>query len=252
MGAFLNSDGNLTESQKKQADLLGMSHDDFKKQVLQRLYELRGGLPKTERTDKMKRTNITANNPVLIVGAGSSYLKEMANIKNFPGKVIAVDFVFNELAEHDITPDYVVTLESQQNAVSEHMFGGKNLKRVKHKSKIICSSITRTNVIDHFKRHGVELERFIIPEEPRCSNVGLLAINYAHERLHADKIVLVGFEHVGQKYAPHIYEIWQADFWYFIRKWEKELIVNCTGSGALYYPEYVLDADLGEIIWNKS
>ncbi len=252
MGAFLNSSGNLTESQKVQADSMGISHSDFKLQILERLYELRGGLPVTERTSKMVRTNITAKKPVLIIGAGSSFQSNIANIKNFPGDIIAVDFVFNELAEHDIHPDYVVTLESSKNAVSEHMFRSENLKRVKHKSKIICSSITRSKVIEYFKQHGVQLERFVIPEEPRCSNVGLLAINYAYDKLKADKIVLIGFEHVGQKYEPHIYQIWQTDFWYFIRKWPKELIVNCTDSGALYYEDYIIDAKLGEIAWKMS
>ena len=252
MGVFLRANGNLSESQMEQADALGMSYADMKKQVVDRLLEMRGGLKKTERIDKMVRTKITAKNPVLIIGAGSSFQKNIGGIKNFPGKVIAVDFVFNELSEHDIHPDYVVTLESQQNAVSEKMFHGEALKRAKNKSKIIASPITRTKVIEWFKQNDVEVERFQIPEEGRCSNVGLMAISYAYNQLKADKIVLIGFEHVGQKYPPHIYQIWQTDFWYFIKQWPKETIVNCTDGGALYYPEYIIDSKLGEIVWKMS
>jgi len=252
MGAFLNKQGDLTESQKIQADAMGMDRDLFKLQLLERLYELRGGLPKTNRTSKMVRTTITAKNPVLIVGAGSSYLKNMSNIKNFQGKVIVVDFIFNYVVKHGLIPDYVVTLESTQNQVNEHLFEHGNLKKVKGKTKVICSSITRDKVIEYFKQCGVDFERFIINEEPRCSNVGLLSINYAYDILKADKVVLIGFEHVGQKYPPHTYKIWQCDFWYFIKKWPKELIVNCTDGGALYYEDYVIDADLGDIVWKTS
>lgn len=252
MGIHLNSDGGLTESQSVQAKALGMSHEEFKRQLLERLYEMRGGLPKTERTDKMKRTSITANNPVLVLGAGPSSLKHINDIKKFTGIIMAVDLIFNELVENGIIPDYIVTLESQKQVVNENLFTPENIVKAKHKTKMICSSITRNVIEDWFKSHGGKVERFIIQEEPRCSNVGLLSINYAYERLKADKIVLLGFEHVGQKYPPHIYEIWQTDFWYFIRKWPKELIVNCTDGGALYYEDYILDAQLGEIVWNKS
>jgi len=248
MGAFLNKAGDLTESQKAQADAMCIPYPEMKKQIVDRLLEMRGGRKETVRSEKMKRSSIEANNPVLIIGAGSSYLKNMSNIKNFPGKVIAVDFVFNYVVKHGIIPDYVVTLESTQNQVNEHLFEHGNLVKVKHKTKVICSSITRPKVIEHFKQVGIEFERFLIKEEPRCSNVGLLAINYAYERLKADKIVLIGFEHVGQKYPPHVYEIWQIDFWYFIKNWPKELIVNCTDSGALYYEDYIIDAKLGDII----
>ena len=60
-------------------------------------------------------------------------------------------------------------------------------------------------------------------------------------------IILIGFEHAGGTYLRHIYQIWQTDFWYFIRKWPKETIVNCTDSGTLYYEDYVIDSTLEKL-----
>jgi len=248
MAIWLNKAGGLTVSQRAEADGLGMSYEEMKRQIVERLLDMKGGRKKTVRSEKMKRRSIKASNPVLIVGAGPSYLKEMENIKKFSGTVISVDFLFNYLAEHDVIADYVMTLESSQTAVSEQMFEYENIIKVKHKTKMICSSITTAKIIGHFKHAGIEYERFIQNEEPRCSNVGLMAINFAYNRLKADKIILIGFEHVGTKYPTHIYEVWQVDFWYFIKNWPKETIVNCTDSGALYYEDYIIDAKLGDII----
>jgi len=216
--------------------------------VIAGILEMRGGLKDTVRSEKMKRTSIKASKPILIIGAGSSLSKNISDMKNFPGTVIGVDASFNYLAEHGVVPDYVVTLEASKGAITENMFRGENLKRVKHKSKIICSSVTRDKVIQWFKKNGIELERYIHPDEPRCSNVGLLAVNYAYEILKADKIFLIGFEHVGRKYPAYIYKIWQVDFWSFIKTWPKETIVNCSDGGALYYEDYILDSTVDSLV----
>ena len=248
MGIYLNKEGNLTEGQKVQADALGIPHHEFRVQVLQRLAELSDWkMPQTKRTEKMKQNKVYAMNPMLIVGAGSSYAKNLENIARFPGKVLAVDFVFNHLVRKGIIPDYVITLESQQNSVNEHMFEHGNMRKCRNKTKVICSSITRDKVIKHFKEGGIQFERFDFKEEPRCSNVGLLALNYAYEYLKSDKLFLVGFEHVGQKYPPHIYQVWQIDFWYFVCRWQKETIVNCSDGGALYYEDYIVDTTLDDL-----
>lgn len=251
MGIYLNKAGDLTESQKIQADALGVSYGEFRQIMVQRLDDLSANKrPETKRTEKMKRTSITAKNPVLIIGAGSSFQNNIEQIKSFAGKVIAVDFVFNYLVKKGIIPDYVITLESQQNNVSDKMFQSDNLKKCKNKTQVIASSITRDKVIQHFKDEGIKIQRYMSKEEPRCSNVGLLAVNYAHNVLEADKILLVGFEHVGQKYPPHIYQIWQIDFWFFISQWPKETIVNCTNGGVLYYPDWIIDTTLDNLIIN--
>ncbi len=251
MGIYLNKQGDLTESQKVQADALGVSHGEMRQIMLQRLDDLSvNKKPDTKRTDKMKRTSITAKNPVLIIGAGSSFERSIKEIKEFRGQIIAVDFVFNYLVKKGVIPDYVITLESQQSSVSEKMFEYDNLKKCRNKTKVIASSITKTRVIEHFKQQGIEVQRYKDKGEPRCSNVGLLAVNYAYNVLGADKILLVGFEHVGQKYPPHIYQIWQIDFWYFISKWPKETIINCTNGGVLYYEDYIVDATLDNLVIN--
>jgi len=250
MGINLNTKGDLTVSQRIQADALGMPRHKFREQLLERLAEINSkNLPETKRTKEMKRDVISAKNPVLIVGAGESYKENIKEIKNFPGKVISVDFVFNYLVGKQIIPDYVITLESQQNSVSEKMFGHDNIKKCRGKTKVITSSITPDKVIEHFKKEGIDVKRYPSDGEPRCSNVGLLAINYAKKVLEADKIFLVGFEHVGQKYPPTVYNMWQIDFWYFIKDWPKETIVNCTDAGALYYEDYIIDTTLDKVLF---
>ena len=251
MGIYLNKQGDLTESQKVQADALGVSHGEMRQIMLQRLDDLSvNKKPDTKRTDKMKRTSITAKKPILIIGAGSSFERSIKVIKEFQGEIIAVDFVFNYLVKKGVIPDYVITLESQQSSVSENMFAYDNMKKCRNKTKVIASSITKTKVIEHFRKEGIEVQRYKDKGEPRCSNVGLLAVNYAYNVLGADKILLVGFEHVGQKYPPHIYQIWQIDFWYFISKWPKETIINCTNGGVLYYEDYIVDATLDNLVIN--
>ena len=247
MGINLNSSGGLTVAQTEQAEAMGISKEEMKQFVIDRLIELRGGkTPDTKRTEEMKRDVVTAKNPVLVVAAGPSYMRNYDGIRNFKGIVVMVDFVFNPLVKKGIIPDYALTLESAGNNVNEKMFLNENIKLCRGKTTIIGSSITRNKVVQHFNKK-IPFRRFLLKEEPRCSNVGLLAINFAWIELKADKIFLIGFEHNGHKYPPHTYQTWQTDFWYFIRKWPKETIVNCSDGGALYYDDYVIDARLDEV-----
>ncbi len=251
MGVNLNSRGDLTVSQIAQAKAMGISRVEMKQFVVDRLIELRGGeTPDTKRTQEMKKDFITAKNPVLVVAAGPSYKRNYDNIRNFKGTVVMVDYIFNPLVMKGIIPNYVLTLESAKQNVSEKLFLDANIKKCKGKTTVIGSSITREKVVKYFNRK-IPFRRFIWKEEPRCSNVGALAINFAKIELKADKIILVGFEHNGHKYPPSTYKVWQTDFWYFIRKWPKETIVNCSDGGALYYDDYIIDSKLGDLKLNK-
>ena len=248
MGINLNSQGELTFHQAEQAKLLGISEIEMKKQIVERLIDIHGGkTPETKRTEEMKRDTITAEKPVLILGAGPSTAKNMKYIMQFKHPIVCVDFAFNDLVEKGIVPDYVITLEETKHIINPDIYKSEYLEICKHKTKIVGSSITRPNIERHIKEHGVVFERYRPIEEPRYSNVGVMAVNYVHTVLHADKILLVGFEHVGQKYPQHIYQVWQTDFWYFIRQWPKEAIVNCSNGGALYYEDYIIDSKLDKL-----
>jgi len=250
MGIRLNSKGGLTVSQTIQADAMGIPHEEFKQQLLDRMGELRGEkTPKTERRKEMKKDCISAKNPVLIIGGGKSYKKYIKQIRNFPNTIVAVDIVFNELSKYGILPDYVATLESSKRIISSETYQSNYLQLCKDKTTIIGSSITTKKIIKHITDNGVKFERWVSDKEPRFSNVGIFAINYAYRKLKADKIVLVGFEHTGQTYPEFTYVIWQADFWNFIKDWPKETIVNCSNSGALYYEDYIIDTTLDKVLF---
>ena len=241
----------LTDSQKKHAKAIGTSNVEYKEHLTNRLKEMTGKvLPATFRDPKLVRDKVEAVNPVLIVGAGPSYAKNIEAIKNFKGIIIFVDVIFNEMvSKHLIIPDYVCTLEYQ---VHPDFFRPKNIKLCLDKSVLICSSITLKSIFLQCEATGFKYKRwkddFQLKEEARFSNVGTFSICYAKEVLKADKIFLVGFEHDGVEQHQNTWKYWQIDFWYFVRKWEKELIVNCTDGGALYYADYILDSTLDSLV----
>ena len=252
MGIHLNSKGGLTVSQRIHADKLGISHEVFKKYLLVRLDELNKPLPKTVRSHKMQRDEITTQNPVLIMAAGPSFRKNIEEIRKFKGKTIVVDVIFNELLKNNIVPDYVLTLESNTSIVNESLFESSHLAKCKDKTMIVGSAITEDKILNHIRSHGVAIQRWDFEEEPRASNVGVFALNFAKDHLRADKILLVGFEHIGKKYAGNTYKTWQVDFWHFIKDWPRETIVNCSNGGALYYEDYIIDANLEKLKVNPT
>jgi len=242
MGCFLRKNGGLTESQKEQCIQLGMKEEDYKEKIIQRLEQLRGGKPPKPFKEAIIKNKITAKNPVLLIGHGSSRLKFLKHYNSFPGPVITVDSSANELYDHGVELDYIVTLESGRDRVVRSYFNRDMIK--KHNTKIIHSSITKDNIVQYINEEGKYAELFDFKEEPRCSNVGLFAVCFAREKLKADKIFMTGMEHTGEEYPSFTYRVWQTDFWYFTRQWPKETIVNCSKGGALYYRDYILDCDL--------
>lgn len=242
MGTKLSKSGGLTSSMREWADAINMTHNDYKQIIIQRIEEMKTDPPKPERLKT--QDVIVAKNPVLIIANGSSFRKNFENYKRFDIPKIVVDVSASELIRNGTIPDYIITLES---SLSKDLFNLDQLKPHKDKITVIGSSITRPDIITHITSTGIKFKLFSFDEEPRCSNVGIFAINYAKRELKADKILLVGFEHMGTKYPDYTYRLWQTDFWYFVKKWPKETIVNCTDGGALYYRDYVIDTNLGRL-----
>ena len=236
----------LNDSQKRHAAKIGIEILEYQQHVSNRLDEMHAATrPKTFRDPKNVRTKIEAENPVLVVGAGPSYKKNLEKIKNFRGKIVCFEVNFNPIVAYGIIPDYILTLEV---FVTPSFLDLVNLETCKHKTKLIGSASTQPNVIEYARDAGVSSSRWISMEEPRFSNVGTFAINYAKEVLKADKIFIVGFEHDGVEENEKIYEYWKTDFWYFLQKWDKGLIVNCTEGGQLYYGDYILDSTLDSLV----
>ena len=235
----------LNESQIRHAKKIRIPIEEYQQHIISRLVEMRGNiLPKTIREPKMKRKKIVSKNPVLIVGAGQSSQQNFDSIKNFKGIIIALDSNFDMLMANKIIPDYILSLEVK---VRPSMFHPENLDKCKDKTKLIGSAMTHNSVTNMAQAHGMKWSRYLNREEPRITNVGLFSIVFAKEELKADKIFLMGFEHNGLEYVRLVFEIWQYDFWYFIKKWPKKLIVNCTDGGALYFEDYILDATLDSL-----
>lgn len=243
MGIHLNSQGELTVSQREQADCLGISHEEYKEILLQRLEELRGGkAPPPDYENTRKVTKVKCNNPVLVIGHGPSFKNDMEGIRNWKYTTVATDACLKDLLENDIIPDYVVTSEASRQTCYLWNFDFPLL--AEKGIKVIHSSITRNDVLEPAQKAGVDIRRFDFDEEVRCSNVGLFAINYCIHELKADKVFMVGMEHNGTEYAESTYRVWTTDFWYFVRKWPKQIIINCSRGGILYFRDHTLESNL--------
>jgi hypothetical protein len=246
MGTNLNSDGGLTESQKNHADKAGIPRAKYREILLQRIIEVKGGeapVPDYENTRKVKK--VKADNPVLVVGHGPSFFKKMDQIKKWKHTLVATDICLRDLLKHDIIPDYVLTSEASKQTC--YMIGFDMNIILKHGIKIRHSSITRNDVIDAANVTRCDICRFAFEEEVRCSNVGLFACNFAVHELKADKLVLVGFEHSGNEYDDYVYRVWNTDFWYFVKKWPKQIVINCSEGGNLYFRDHTLESTLDEL-----
>jgi len=161
---------------------------------------------------------------------------------------VAVEVIVNDLLEHGIVPDFVVTLEGSSTSITHMMFDIKLWKPHNRKITLITSSITRHDIIEKIV-NGADLSylKFDFVEEPRCSNVGLFATNFAITWLCADDVVMIGMEHDGTKYPELVYKFWVVDFMYFTKKWPKGIITNCSG-GVLFYEDYINKARLSDLV----
>jgi len=240
MGRFPKRGGNgLTRSEVTHCKTCGNTEVEYLQALQDRIEELKIERDYTRHKNK-KVTKIAAKNTVLVIGGGSSTYKYYDEIKRFKGKLIATEMIFNKMVGDGIIPDYVATLEKW---VNPKYFTTENLKICLNKTKFICSSITREVVMLHLREHEYKPYRWITHDEPRMSNVGLFGVCYAKQVLEADKICILGFEHEGTGYEQIIYQEWVVDFWHFIERWDKNIIVNCSNGGKLYN-DYTLDSTL--------
>lgn len=235
----------INDSEKRHADKIGITYQEYEQHKVNRLEEMRKKLrPKFSRNDKCHF--VYCSNPVLLIGAGPSYRDNFEKIKNFKGIKVCFEVNLEAVVNHGVIPDYIMTMEIYVRP--DDFFKEDIVRECKGKSKVICSAITHQSVINRLVAVGIEHERWISPEEPRFANVGTFGLVYAKQVLKADKIFLVGFEHDGVVENEKVYEYWVYDFWYFVHQWPKETIVNCTNGGALYDSDYILDSTLDSLV----
>ena len=187
----------------------------------------------------------------MVVGAGPSFPKNYESIRNFPGKILLVDSVFNSCVRNGIIPDCVMTMESGKARKMIAMFDKECLEKCKGGTSMIVSPITKQQLVDHVKNYMGYKKHFFYDkdgnEELQISNVGLFALLYAYRTLKADKIFIIGFEHTGKKYSEYCYREWATAFWYYVKKFPKGTVINCSDGGVLYFKDYVIKATLDEL-----
>lgn len=237
--------GVLPKSEKRHCKGVGITEKEYIKQLLERKEDIK--IKKdNNRESKQKRSTVrTKNLPALIVGAGPSTKEYLQGIGAFGGLIITTETMFNTLIEHNIIPDYVVTIEKWVDPPV--FFKSEYLELCKGKTIFVGSSQVRGVLSNYIRESGNQFITWIDALEPRVSNVGLFGIRYAREELKCDKVFLIGFEHQSPNYPAEIIDEWIADFWYFVETYPKETIVNCSNGGVLYQDDYIIDADLNNL-----
>ena len=135
--------------------------------------------------------------------------------------------------DHGIFPDYIVTAEAARELSEKDFFYIEETK--KHKTMIITSEYTRHELLQAFDAAKIKWKRFVYPEgHVVLSDVGLTAVVFAKEELKADSIVIIGFEHEGDEYPEFTFRTWAERFFWFVRQWPDEFIINCSEGGVLY------------------
>jgi len=127
----------------------------------------------------------------------------------------------------------MVTREESIN-LGYNWFTRDNLKKCLSKTSFVCSHYTDREIVDFWKQNGYRTFHYRFPEQEDCRNVGMFAIHYAHYSLGSDQIFLIGMENEGAPYDPYVYDQWERDFWFFVRKMPVYTIINCSEGGRLY------------------
>jgi len=128
---------------------------------------------------------------ILIVGNGPSH-KDTDFIKNFDGKIIAVESVAQELIDNGVMPDYITWFEVTPKLVQDLVMSLlPNLKN--------CMLVHRN---EECKRVYDEADKYVIHRIPfsmpsYVNNVGLFSIVFAQKVLRVKETHLIGLEHQG-------------------------------------------------------
>ncbi len=196
--------------------------------------------------EKAPKDNIIqSDNSVLIVGSGPSTDRYLSKISKFPGKIMVVDDSFGMCIEAGINIDYAITRESVKHRFLVGMFQPYWLE--KFHGMAIGSSVTPEPIIQYFKDNKIPFDVARGVDESMTTNVGLFGVVYAHDYLKCDKIFIIGFEHEGDKYPDLTYRTWRNHFWWYVKKWPAQTVVNLCDGGTLYYKYYVVDTTLDRL-----
>ncbi len=170
---------------------------------------------------------------MLVIGGGPSYKKHYDDYKKFKGTILSTDVAAHTIMDNGVYPDYIVTAEAARELSELDYFNIEETR--KHPIQIIISGETRNELLESFTKAKIPYKMFRYPEgHVVLPDVGLTAVVYAKEVLKADSIVIVGFEHEGDEYPEFTFRTWADRFWWFVRQWDDEFIINCSEGGVLY------------------
>ncbi len=235
MSKHLTIDGNLTQRQMEEADKMKIPHAEYTQMVLKILAD--------SFTPNDNDVNIECKNPVIIVGHGDEWCKQMRKIKNTKIPIIANDVCSISMISEGIIPNYITTLESAEKRINASMFNFQKIEQ--HKIKVIGSMITREWLSDELKKVNQPFTRFKNYISSRCSNVGVFTALFARDVLKADKIIMIGMNSWADG-DDNPYLNWYTDWRHFIRTSPKHLLVNCT-QGGLLYDDKIISADFSRL-----
>ncbi len=176
----------------------------------------------------------------LVVGHGPSYT-DYDFIKNFDGKILAVDRCAKDLIAHDIIPDYQLwneTSEGIKDMLDEHMVIEFALGEIKRKMTIVYRGRTLSafiNKVARFHLNRIEYDCEGYGNSNAITNVGLYSICFAGDILKADEIHLIGLDYgKSDKYIQPVYDNWIASTHHYYReRILKPKIIDHSGG---YFP----------------
>lgn len=240
MTSHLTADGNLTNSQLEECNKLNLNPMDYRQIILDNLNR--------ENTERVRanheKVTVECKNPVIIVGHGPDWEKEVIKIKGTKIPIIATDVCSRPLMDMGIIPTYITTYEEAYKRINEKLFDFKRINE--HSVQVIGSTITREWMEKELDKIGMDLYRYDRYQARDVSNVGIFSCMFAHDDLEADKVILIGMNSWdGDKSIPYLN--WYVHWRKYIGKLPKGYFVNCT-QGGLVYGHGIIECDFDNLV----
>ena len=168
---------------------------------------------------------------VLIIGAGPSYTKKLELARSFKGIILVHAALVEIVLDAGIRPDYITQYETDKGLNLEHY--------PPELAELNIPVVYNAKCLSPFKKHlsGNNFKSISFKSQSlyNINNVGLFSAYFAIEKLHADKIYLIGFDHEGTNYHANVYPKWVENFKILVDSERDNCeIINCSGQGKLY------------------
>ena len=208
--------------------------------VLQRLDE--------ENTMMVRKNNesitINSKNPIIIIGHGPDWEKEVEKIRGTKIPIIATDVCSIPLMDMGIIPTYIVTYEEAYKRINEKLFDFERID--KYDIHVVGSNLTREWMEDSLDKIGMDLYRYDKFEAYTVSNVGIFSCKFAKDILNVDRIIWIGMNCWDAR-EGNPYLNWYVDWRKYIEQLPDKFFINCTRGGLLYNSK-VVECDFNNLV----